>query len=75
MLIYLNNQRIMYISQERIDGEIAVTTAKRYSENSPSETLLIPPGDFVMLINLYKHIKLNDIQNDFIHPYGKNKEE
>lgn len=75
MLIYVNNKRIMYISQERVDGEIAVTTAERYPAESPSDTLLIPPGDFVMLVNLYKHIKSNDIRNDFINPYGKNKED
>ena len=65
----------MRISQERADGEIAVATAERYQSTSPSDTLLIPPGDFVMLVNLYKHIKYNDIRNDFINPYGKNKEE
>ena len=33
----------------------------------------IPAGDMVMLVNLYKHIKENDIQNDFINPHGKNE--
>lgn len=75
MLIYINNKRMMRISQERVDGEIAVTTADKYPPSSPSDTLLIPPGDFVMLVNLYKHIKSNDIRNDFINPYGKNKED
>lgn len=55
MLIYVNNKRVMRISQERADGEIAVATAERYRSASPSDTLLIPPGDFVMLVNLYKH--------------------
>lgn len=75
MLIYINNKRVMRVSQERVDGEIAVTTAERYQTASPSDTLLIPPGDFVMLVSLYKHIKSNDIRNDFINPHGKNKEE
>lgn len=75
MLIYVNNKRVMRVSQERTDGDISVATAERYQSASPSDTLLIPPGDFVMLVNLYKHIKSNDIRNDFINPYGKNKED
>lgn len=34
----------------------------------------ISNGNMVMLFNLYQYIKRNDIQNDFINPYGKNKE-
>ena len=39
------------------------------------EPLYIPAGDMVMLINLYKYVKENDIQNDFINPHGKNTDE
>jgi hypothetical protein len=39
-----------------------------------SKTEFIPNGDMVMLINLYRYIKDNDIQNEFINPNGKNHE-
>lgn len=32
----------------------------------------ISAGDFVMLLNFYKYVKDNNIQNDFINCYGKN---
>ena len=35
----------------------------------------ITPGDFIMLLNIYNYIKNNDIQSDFINPYGKNTED
>ena len=35
----------------------------------------IPAGQFVMMWNMYKYIMENDIKNDFINPYGKNREE
>jgi len=38
--------------------------------NSHDDETLIPEGDFVMLINYYRWIKINNIQCDFINPYG-----
>lgn len=72
MKFNVNNKRTLTIEQAAADGKIIVTTK---SENKTDEVYSITPGDFVMLINLYKHTKDNDIQNDFINPYGKNKEE
>lgn len=69
MKINVNNKRILTIEQAVADGEIVLTTK---SENKVDEVYSITPGDFVMLLNLYRYIKENDIQNDFINPYGKN---
>ena len=70
MKINVNNKRILTIEQAVADGEIVLTTK---SENKVDEVYSITPGDFVMLLNLYRYIKENDIQNDFINPYGKNR--
>lgn len=61
-LIYFvnNNNGVLKIAQEEPDGTVTV------------DDLEIPPGDMVMLINYYRYIKENDIQNDFINPNGKN---
>ena len=69
MKINVNNKRILTIEQAVADVEIVLTTK---SENKVDEVYSITPGDFVMLLNLYRYIKENDIQNDFINPYGKN---
>lgn len=64
----INNNRIMRLLQNKSDGDVTVHV-------SPEEDdIHISNGDMVMLINLYQYIKSNDIQNDFINPYGKNKE-
>ena len=71
MIFNTNNNGILRVEQTTPDGSILITR----EENGASERVEeIPAGDFVMLINLYRHIKSNDIQNDFINPYGKNKE-
>lgn len=73
---FVNNNGTMEIKQEEPDGKVIVHTF--YNSNNYSDTtndIKIPNGDMVMLINLYQYIKRNDIQNDFINPYGKNKTE
>ena len=72
MIFNVNNNGILRAEQTTPDGSIYITreengTAKRIEE--------ITAGDFVMLLNMYRYIKDNDIQNDFINPYGKNKED
>lgn len=68
-----NNNGIMNMIQNKIDGKVIV---KRLEKDKGYKTITtIPAGDMVMLVNLYKHIKENDIQNDFINPHGKNKGE
>ena len=68
-----NNNGIMNMIQHELDGKIVV---KRLEKDKGYKTITsIPAGDMVMLINMYKYIKENDIQNDFINPHGKNKGE
>lgn len=68
----INNNGIMNMIQHELDGKVVV---KRLEKDRGYKTITtIPAGDMVMLVNLYKHIKENDIQNDFINPYGKNIE-
>lgn len=67
-----NNGGILNIIQQEIDGTVIV---KRLEKDKGYKTITtIPAGDMVMLVNMYKHIKEHDIQNDFINPNGKNKE-
>lgn len=63
----VNNNNKLTVSQSVHDGNVIVT-------HGNGNTEIITAGDFVMLLNLYTYIKDNDIQNDFINPYGKNKE-
>lgn len=64
----INNGEKLELIQRGHDGSVLI------ADNSISKVKFIPPEDMVMLINLYRYIKENDIQNDFINPYGKNKE-
>ena len=67
-----NNNGIMNMIQHELDGKIVV---KRLEKDREYKTITtIPAGDMVMLINMYKYIKENDIQNAFINPNGKNKD-
>ena len=67
-----NNNGILNMMQLEIDGKVIV---KRLEKDKSYKTITtIPAGDMVMLVNLYKYIKENDIQNDFINPNGKNKD-
>lgn len=67
-----NNNGIINMIQLKLDGKVIV---KRLEKDGEYKTITtIPAGDMVMLVNLYKYIKENDIQNDFINPNGKNIE-
>ena len=55
----------------QVDDDGPVTLS---SSNDP-EVRHIPAGDMVMLINWYRYVKDNDIQDDFINPQGKNAAE
>lgn len=73
---FVNNNGTMEITQDKPDGKVIVHTfydSKDYSDTA--NDIEIPNGDMVMLVNLYQYIKRNDIQNDFINPYGKNRED
>ena len=71
MLFHTNNQGFLNVEQITTDADVKVRTG---TNNIVEHIEEISAGDFVMLINWYKYIKGNDIQNDFINPYGKNKE-
>ena len=67
----INNGRLLVLKQEHHDGRV---TVERLEPHYGKESYSISNGDFVMLLNLYKHIKDNDIQNDFINPNGRHNE-
>ena len=71
MLFHTNNHGFLNVEQITTDADVKVRTG---TNNIVEHIEEISAGDFVMLINLYRYIKENDIQNDFINPYGKNKE-
>lgn len=65
----VNNGGTIILTQNTPDGDVLVTRA---DEKGCIECEYhITAGDFVMLLNLYRYIITNDIQNDFINPYGK----
>ena len=67
-----NNNGTMILSQEKVDGSVCVHTFHGFFDFDGSENdLNIKPGDFVMLLNYYRYVKENNIQCDFINPYGK----
>lgn len=65
----VNNKGFLTVEQSSPDAAVTVTTIR---DGKAENNYTISNGDFVMLLNLYKYIKDNDIQNDFINPYGKN---
>lgn len=65
----VNNNRTIELNQ--FDDDCKVYVGK-YVNGCNEEVYTIPAGDFVMLLNYYKHIKNNDIQCDFVNPSGKN---
>lgn len=73
---FVNNNGTMEITQDKPDGKVIVHTFYDSKDSSDATgDIEIPNGDMVMLVNLYQYIKSNDIQNDFINPYGKNRED
>lgn len=64
-----NNNGILNMIQQELDGKIIV---KRLEKDRGYKTITtIPAGDMVMLVNMYKYIKENNIQNAFVNPNGK----
>lgn len=68
---FVNNGQTINIEQLTADN--AVRVYKTENATTKSKTTIIPPGDVVMMLNYYRYIKDNDIQNDFLNPCGKNK--
>lgn len=70
---FVNNNGTMEILQNEPDRKVVIHTFHNYNDFSDTKNdIEIPAGDMVMLINFYRYIKENDIQNDFINPGGKN---
>ena len=68
-----NNGEMLVFFQAEDDATIHVN---RWDDKGNAEhTASIATTDFIMLYNLYRYIKENDIRNDFINPNGKTKEE
>lgn len=68
----VNNGDTLVLTQENNDGKVNVARTDR--KGNIDYQYDISAGDFTMLLALYRYIKDNDIRNDFINPYGKNKE-
>lgn len=71
MLFHTNNHGFLDVEQITTDANVILRTGTNHVVEHIEE---ISAGDFVMLINLYRYIKDNDVQNDFINPYGNTKE-
>ena len=63
----VNNGGKLTLEQENHDEKIMV-------KRDGIECYSVSPADMVMLLNLYRYTKANNIQNDFINPSGKNRE-
>lgn len=74
LIYFVNNNGTMEITQNKPNATVTVHAFHAsYDFSDIKNDIKIPAGDMVMLINMYRYIKENDIQNDFINPYGKNK--
>ena len=71
LIFEVNNGDTLFLTQVSKDGD---TILSKYDGDRETCETTIPAGDMVMLLNLYRYVKRNDIQNDFINPTGKNKE-
>ena len=71
MQFFVNNGGELHVTQEKPDDDVILS---RYDGGEKTYGLGISAGDMVMLMNLYRYVKENDIQNGFINPNGKTKE-
>lgn len=55
----VNNQRTLELIQREHDGKTLIVVKDRSGDHEPiqDEEAFIDPGDFVMLINYYRHCK------------------
>lgn len=67
----VNNGGALFLEQRAHDAPVRV---ERREGDYVDRVDIIGAGDMVMLLNLYRYVKDNDIQNDFINPEGKNRE-
>ena len=69
--ISVNNGGTLFLTKGSKDGD---TIINRFDGDRMTYEYTIPAGEMVMLLNLYRYVKDNDIQNDFINYNGKNRE-
>lgn len=70
--IEVNNGQTLFLTQVSKDGD---TILNRWDGDKMEYERTIPAGDMVMLLNLYRHVKDNDIYDSFINPEGNKKED
>ena len=69
----VNNEGTLLFTQNVHDGSVTVT--RTYDHGFTEEPVaIIPPGEFVMLLNLWQYVKCHDIRNSFINPDGTKEE-
>lgn len=66
IMFNVNNGGTLALQQSDTDKPVKV-----FSSND--ESFEIDPGEFVMLLNYYRHIKRNNLHCDFINPDGKKR--
>ncbi|KQY90976.1 hypothetical protein ASD24_24580 [Paenibacillus sp. Root52] len=66
----INNKRTMGIVQHKYDETCKVSTYNNTTGEVDHEEEICP-GDMVMLLNYYRHVKSNNIECEFINPYPK----
>lgn len=69
----INNGGLLELVQRGHDGTVLIMDSSRENQKERKSNY-ISAGDMVMLINYYRYIIDNDIQNDFINPNGANHE-
>lgn len=62
----VNNRGRLTLSQEAHDGPVTISASSPYGYET-----IIPAGDMVQLINLYRYTQRYDIADSFINPGGR----
>ena len=69
----VNNDRTLSLIQRGHDGDTLICSVEKQNgeyESIPDEEAFIAPGDFVMLMNLYRLVRRSGSENAFIKPAG-----
>ena len=69
LTFFVNNNRTMEISQDKLDEDVILRTLHSYEGYDAK--VVIPPGDMVMLMNLYRYVKENDILHNLLIRMGE----
>lgn len=60
------NGGMCIVNQEKHDGPASVT----YVNDGAQVNYQIPAKDFIMLLNLYRYVKRENLRDEFINPAG-----